>query len=258
MDIILNGALGKMGRMVMDACKVKGDRVVAMIERKGHPQILSMVETHWGSLKLLDDARDVQVHADAGIDFSSPDGAVEFCEAMASLGIPVVSGTTGLSKAHFERMMLASQKVAILWTPNASFGVFCLREVVSLLATILPADYDCEIVEVHHKHKKDAPSGTAMMLAEVVANERGVKVRTGRDATMDQRGGDVFVHALRGGEVVGEHIVLFLGETDSIEVKHTALSRQAFAIGALELARKIVQKPAGFYTIKDLFPGIVR
>jgi len=177
---------------------------------------------------------------------------------MASLGIPVVSGTTGLSKAHLERMMLASEKVAILWTPNASFGVFCLREVVSLLASILPADYDCEIVEVHHRHKKDAPSGTAMMLAEVVANARGVKVRTGRNATMDQRGGDVFVHALRGGEVVGEHTVLFLGETDRIEVKHTALSRQAFAIGALELARKIVQKPAGFYTIKDLFPGIVR
>jgi 4-hydroxy-tetrahydrodipicolinate reductase len=253
MDIILNGALGKMGRMVLDACKMKGDRVVAMIERKGHPQRLTKVETHWGALKLLDDAKDVQVHADVGIDFSSPDGAVEFCDAMSSLGIPVVTGTTGLLKSHFERIEQAATKVPILWTPNASFGLLCLRESLSLLASMLPTDYDCEVVEVHHKHKKDAPSGTAMMLAEVVANARGVKVRFGRDATSDQRGQDVFVHALRGGEIVGEHTVLFLGETDRIEIKHSALSRQAFALGALELAHRIVKMPACFYTINDLF-----
>jgi len=253
MDIILNGALGKMGRMVMDVCEVKGDRVVAIVERKGHPKSLTDIETHWGVLRVLDDPKQVLVRADVGIDFSSPEGAAGFCEAMASLGIPVLSGTTGLAEFHFEKIRRAAEKVPVLWTPNASYGVFCLSEMVSLLASLLPLDYDCEIVEVHHKHKRDAPSGTALMLAEMVATVRGAKVQVGRDASSGQRGGDVFVHSVRGGEVVGEHTVLFLGETDRIEIKHIALSRQAFALGAVELARKIVKMPPGLYTMKDLF-----
>jgi len=188
-----------------------------------------------------------------GIDFSSPDGAVEFTRVMAGRGVPVVSGTTGLSDSHRAALADASKGAAVLWAPNMSVGVYCLHELAALAQRMLGAAYDAEIVEVHHRHKRDAPSGTALSLGRRLA-EVGLEVVTGRDGDVGPRApGELGILAVRGGEVVGEHTVMFLGDADRIEITHRASSRMVFAQGAVTLARRLVGRPAGLYRVSDLF-----
>ena len=253
MRLAINGALGRMGRMVLDAARAAGDvEDVVLFDQAGHPGTNEVAQTPFGERHILTDPTLMPDHVDAGIDFSSPAGAVAFVQALTVRDIPVVSGTTGLSDDDHAAMRSASRQAPVLWTPNTSLGVFCLHEIASMARNLLGPGYDCEIVEIHHRHKKDAPSGTALSLAHrlAVGPEAPIVARQGQ--TGERHPGSIGVMAMRGGEVVGEHTVMFLGDHDRIEITHRAASRLALAKGAVDLARRLMGKPAGLYTLKDL------
>ncbi len=256
MRIALNGALGRMGRMVQEAAYEAGDEVVALVERPDHPEAGRRVQTLWGEREVLGGPALICEPVDVGIDFSVPEAAVDFVEAMASRGIPVLCGTTGLSQAQMGRIRKAGIQAPVLWTSNTSLGVFCLHELCALARRILGPAYDVEVIEVHHRHKRDAPSGTALSLVRRLTEEAPARVVAGREGDAGPRRDDeIGVLAVRGGEVVGEHTVLFLGRHDRIEVTHRAASRRLFAEGAVALARRLLGRPAGVYEVREVMRG---
>ncbi len=250
MRLAINGALGRMGRMVLDAALASGSvRDVILIDPEGN----RVTRTPFGERMVFATPADLPPEPiDAGIDFSSPKGAVAFVTVLANRSIPVISGTTGVSEADVAVMREAAAKAAILWTPNTSLGVYCLHELASLAATMLGPTYDCEIVETHHRHKKDAPSGTAISLARHLGASLPDLVVGRHGAGGERASGVIGVSSVRGGEVAGDHTVFFLGEHDRIEITHRATSRMVFARGALELARRIRGRQPGWYTIEAL------
>ena len=252
MRLVVNGALGRMGRMVVEAAAARpGVTVVALIERPDHPQVGGLVPTPWGDQRLLCHPSEAGP-ADVGIDFSTPDAAVAFAEAMGKKGVAVLSGTTGMSPRHLEALRHVCATVPVLWTPNTSLGVFCLHELAALAAKVLGPAYDVEIIEVHHRHKRDAPSGTAISLARRIGDESSI-VACRQGETGPRPVGEIGVLAVRGGEVVGEHTVLFLGDHDRLEITHRASSRMLFAQGAVALAERLLGLGPGWYEVKDLF-----
>jgi 4-hydroxy-tetrahydrodipicolinate reductase len=191
---------------------------------------------------------------DAGvlIEFTTPAATVEHL----TYGKPHVIGTTGLSAGHHARVEDASRRAPIVIAPNMSVGVNLLREVVRELSAKLGADYDLEVVEAHHRSKKDAPSGTALLLARAAAEGRGRAldevVVYGREGVSPREEGEIGIHALRGGAVVGEHRLIFYSGGEEVEVVHRALSRRTFAEGALRAARFAADAKPGLYTMHDV------
>ncbi|PLY12123.1 MAG: 4-hydroxy-tetrahydrodipicolinate reductase [Sulfurimonas sp.] len=192
---------------------------------------------------------------DIVIDFSLPEACETLLEASLKTPKPLVIGTTGLSAHQLNLLKQASENMPILYATNMSLGVALLNKLVYQAAAALE-DFDIEIVEMHHKHKKDAPSGTALTLGESAALGRGVdldKVRvSGRDGNIGERSKDeIAVMALRGGDIVGRHTVGFYNDGEFIELNHTATSRNTFSKGAIRAASWLVDKEAGLYSISD-------
>jgi 4-hydroxy-tetrahydrodipicolinate reductase len=172
-------------------------------------------------------------------------------------GQGVVLGTTGLSDDEKQCVADAAKKIPIVWAPNMSLGVNLLLELVKRSATVLGGGYDIEIVEAHHRLKKDAPSGTALGLAEAAAAGRGTPLRDvacyGRGGMVGERPpGEIGIHAVRGGAIVGEHTVSFIADEEIVEVTHKAVSRDAFATGALRAALWLDGRAPGVYTMRDV------
>jgi 4-hydroxy-tetrahydrodipicolinate reductase len=192
--------------------------------------------------------------AEVLIEFTTPKATVEHL----SYRRPVVIGTTGLSEEQRAKVEEAAKDVPVVLAPNMSVGVNLLREVVRDLAGKL-AGYDVEAVEAHHRNKKDAPSGTALLLARAVAEGRGQNLDEvaayGREGVSPRREGEIGIHALRGGAVVGEHRLIFYSEGEEVEIIHRALSRRTFAEGALRAARFAAGAEPGLYGIKDVLEG---
>lgn len=257
----VNGAAGRMGlmlvRLIADAADMK---LSAALEAPDHPDmhrdagILAGVgELDVNLSSDLSDAGTLEVM----IDFSSPESTVACARLCADGGVPVVVGTTGLSDAEIETALSASTQVPMVFAPNMSVGVNVLLDLVSRAATMLGDDYDVEIVETHHRFKKDAPSGTALKFAERIAEATGrnlatdlVHGRHGQTGLRSKR--EIGIHAVRAGDVVGEHVVTFATLGERVELVHRAHSRETFARGALRAARFIVGKPAGLYTMTDV------
>jgi len=190
--------------------------------------------------------------ADVLVEFTTPDATVEHL----AYGRPVVIGTTGLSDEQLTRVEEAAKSVPIVLAPNMSVGVSLIREVVRELSGKLGAGYDVEIVESHHRNKVDAPSGTALLLARAAAEGRGRKLDEvavfGREGQAPREEGEIGIHALRGGAVVGEHRVIFYSEGEEVKVAHRALSRRTFAAGALRAARFVAGVEPGLYSMRDV------
>jgi 4-hydroxy-tetrahydrodipicolinate reductase len=191
--------------------------------------------------------------AEVIIDFSAPAATLSLAPLAAAAGSALVSGTTGLGEDAREALDRASARVPVLWEPNMSVGVHVLTELVSRATSAL-ADWDVEIVETHHRAKVDAPSGTALRLAETVQRARaGARLVHGREGRPGARHVDeIGMHALRGGDVVGDHEVHLLGGAERLTLVHRATSRDVFAHGALRAARWIAGRPAGRYTLRDV------
>ena len=236
MKIAVVGARGRMGRTVARLAEEQGIGVALALD----------AGDRMGGL--------VGSGADVAIDFSSPGATAELCEVAAKAGVAVVSGTTGLGEEAQAALERASRSVAVAWEPNMSVGVHVLGALVSRAIAMLGPDFDVEIVEAHHRLKVDAPSGTALRLAEVARAARGgARLVHGREGKPGARATtEIGIHAVRGGDVVGDHTVLLLGSGERVEIVHRASSRELFASGAIRFARWIAGKPAGRYRMEDM------
>lgn len=197
---------------------------------------------------------DVRERADVIIDFSSPAVLTSELDYAMKQGVPLVLASTGYTKEQLEEIDRASQKIAVFRSANFSLGVNLLVDLVRKAAQVLGEAFDVEIVEKHHAQKVDAPSGTALMLADSVNAAFGGEKSylNGREGMVGKRGGEIGLHAVRGGTIVGEHDVLFCGEDEIITISHSARSKKVFAAGAVKAAKWIVGKPAGKYDMKNV------
>ena len=263
MKIAILGAAGRMGQNLLRcACKLNECDIVAAVERSDHPAIGTRVKEISGIRSdRLNDALcftdDWPEAAEAIIDFTFHTTAVDNLENAVANGQAYVLGTTGLSDAEKQSVYAAATQVPIVWAPNMSLGVNLLLELVRRSAAILGPDYDAEIVEMHHRLKKDAPSGTAFGLAEALAEGRGVNLKEvacyGREGITGERPrGEIGIHALRGGSVIGDHTVMFVADEERIEISHKANSREAFATGALRAALWLAGRKPGIYTMRHV------
>ncbi|HWH18743.1 MAG TPA: 4-hydroxy-tetrahydrodipicolinate reductase [Allosphingosinicella sp.] len=204
-----------------------------------------------------DDVNIVEDDCDVLVDFSAPDGLRRHLEEAVEAGKPIVIGTTGLTPQHHRLIDQAAEKIAVLQAANMSVGVNILVHLARETAARLGPEWDIEIVEMHHRHKVDAPSGTALMLGKAAADGRGVDLAQvsdrGRDGiTGPRREGAIGFAALRGGSVAGEHQLIFACDGERVELGHRAESRTIFARGAVEAALWLTDKPAGRYSMADV------
>ncbi len=256
------GCAGRMGRMnLRQVAETEGCVVAGATERAGH----EAVGTDAGVLAGLaplgvavgDDAAAMIAGVDAVIDFTAPEATVAHARLAAQAGAAFVAGTTGLSAEQEEEIARAARHVPVVRAANMSVGVTVLVALARRLAAVLGSDYDIEILEMHHRHKVDAPSGTALALGAAAAAGRGVALDEVKQAVRDghtgpRPDGAIGFATLRGGDVVGEHSVIFAGEGERIELTHRATSRQVFAVGAVRAALWTRGRPAGLYTMQDV------
>lgn len=217
------------------------------------PEAFSVV----GQVHRGDDLGSALAKADAVIDFSSHTATAVIAETCAAHSKALVIGTTGVDEASKARIKAVQTRIPIVWSSNYSTGVNTLFWLSRRAAEILGPDFDLEIVEMHHRNKKDAPSGTAATLAEILAEVRGQQlaevIRHGRAGQTGERGrAEIGMHAVRGGDVVGDHTVMFATVGERLELTHKASSRETFANGALRAAQWLVGKPAGMYDMQDV------
>ena len=200
-----------------------------------------------------------QDHGDVLVDFSAPSALQASLDRAVSAGVPILIGTTGLDDFADRRIASAAKEIAVLRAANTSLGVALLADLVERAAQVLGPEWDVEIFETHHRHKADAPSGTALALGDAAARGRGTKLEAerGRSGTGLKRAeGAVGFASARGGSVAGDHDVLFLGPGERLILSHRAEDRRIFARGALAAARFLVGKPAGTYTMRDVIDSL--
>ena len=240
MNIAIVGAAGRMGKMLTALADADPAlQVVAKIDTADG------YDTSWPS------------GTEAVIDFSFHSAVPGFVAKAAEDGLAYVIGTTGLSAEEQNAVDTATKRIPVVQSGNYSLGVNLLLNLVRTAAKVLGPEYDIEVVEMHHRHKKDAPSGTALMLAKAAAAGRGVdfdkKAIYGRKGIVGERPeGEIAVHALRGGSVVGDHTVMFSGDVERVEITHKAQSREAFAAGALKAALWAAGQRPGIYSMRDV------
>jgi 4-hydroxy-tetrahydrodipicolinate reductase len=221
-------------------------------------QDLGVVAGHSAIGKAAGDDADALIAAcNVVIDFTSPGATAEHCGVAAKAGTAMVVGTTGLEPGHEAALVRASQSIPIMRTANMSAAVTLMMALIEQVARTLDDSYDIEIVEMHHRHKVDAPSGTALALGRAAAEGRGVSLgnaqKRGRDGITGARPrGEIGFAALRGGDVAGDHTVVFATEGERLEVTHKASSRRIFATGAVRAAKWIAGRPPGLYGMTDV------
>jgi 4-hydroxy-tetrahydrodipicolinate reductase len=260
--LVVTGASGRMGQTLIRLAQASDKlRIVACVERSGHPWIGRDVgEAMGGSpigAKVTDDALEAFAKAQAVVDFTAPAATVEFAALAAQARAVHVIGTTGLEPDHLAKVEAASRHAVIIRAGNMSLGVNLLVRLTQKVAAALDADWDVEIVEAHHRMKVDAPSGTALMLGQAAAEGRGVSLNnsrvSGRDGITGARHkGTIGFSAIRGGDIVGEHDVIFAGEGERVILRHLATDRSIFARGALRAALWGQGQKPGHYDMMDV------
>lgn len=244
------GASGRVGKLLLENLKEVADMSLSAVYVRN-----SLDFTIDPSVLVTSEMKSFLQASDVIIDFSLPDACEELLEASIVSPKPLVIGTTGLNMHQLNLLKNASELMPVLYATNMSLGVALLNKLVAEASAALEG-FDIEIVEMHHKHKKDAPSGTALTLAESAASARGLdldKVRiSGRDGNIGERSRDeISVMALRGGDIVGRHTVGFYNDGEFIELNHTATSRTTFSKGAVRAAKWLASQKSGLYSISD-------
>lgn len=255
-SIVINGAMGRMGSTIAALAGRDPDVTLAgVVERPTCVQGLSGFVCTQGTS--LDDVLP-QTPGAVVIDFTAPESTVEAAKAAARHGNPMVAGTTGLDADQQASMEESAKKAPLLWAPNMSVGVNVLLQVLPQLVRMLGEQYDMEMVELHHNKKKDAPSGTALKLAQCLTEARGWKLEETKNCCREGIIGErpheeIGIQTIRGGDVVGVHTMYFMGPGERIEVTHQAHSRETFASGALRAAKWVAgQQPGRLYGIVDV------
>lgn len=258
----MNGALGRMGSRILTLAHQSKDFAIGgAFEHKKNTalgqDLGALLNFKDLKLKVVEVSGKQLGGCEVMIDFSGPDGSAAALEACLVAQKPIVIGTTGIDKEGVRRIREAAKKIAVLYAPNMSVGANLLFELARIAAASLKAGYDIEIVEAHHRMKKDAPSGTAVKLLEILAAVRRKNPR--KDVVYGRVGetglrpkGKIGVFSLRGGDVVGDHNVSFLGDGERVELVHRATSRDAFAQGALRAAKFVANRKRGLYTMSQV------
>ncbi|MFW8635929.1 4-hydroxy-tetrahydrodipicolinate reductase [Cribrihabitans pelagius] len=260
--IVITGASGRMGQMLMKTVLESGKATLAgAVERPGHEWVGRDAGEMMGGqpvgVTVSDDAAAAFAGAQAVIDFTAPEATLAFSKLAAKAGAVHVIGTTGMSAEQIAGLAPAAKKTAIVRAGNMSLGVNLLVQLTKKVAAALDEDFDIEVIEGHHRHKVDAPSGTALMLGEAAAEGRGVRLEDVRDSGRDgitgaRKRGDIGFAAIRGGDIVGEHDVLFAAAGERIVLRHLATDRAIFARGALKAALWGQGKTPGEYDMVDV------
>lgn len=240
MKVAILGAAGRMGHMLCD-----------LVDKSEELELVAKCDVR------EDYPRTWPAGTEAVIDFTFHEAVPANISKAAEDGVVYVLGTTGLTAEEQAAVDAAAEKIPVVQSGNFSLGINLLLGLVRKASEILGEEYDCEVVEMHHRHKKDAPSGTALMLARAAAEGRGRKldeiVVYGREGIVGERPqGEIAVHALRGGSVIGDHSVVFAGDVERIEIAHKAQTREAFAAGALRAALWAAGKKPGIYNMRDV------
>ena len=260
--ITITGASGRMGQMLLNTVMNSNKaNLVGAVERKGHPWVGRDVGEAMGGqavgVAVTDEPLEAFALSQAVIDFTAPVATLEFSALAAQARAVHVIGTTGMSEDDLEKLEPASRHAVIVRAGNMSLGVNLLTKLTEKVAAALDEDFDIEIIEAHHHHKVDAPSGTALMLGEAAAAGRGVSLSDVRDSGRDgisgaRERGDIGFAAIRGGDIVGEHDVLFAAAGERIILRHVATDRAIFARGALKAALWGLGKKPGQYDMMDV------
>lgn len=251
--MILSGCNGKMGQMIASCARDRDDcMIVAGIDPGGSANDVFPV---------FSTPVQCGVQADVIIDFSHPSALIPLLEYAGQTGLPVVVATTGLSSDQQRLIAEAAKTLPVFWSANMSMGVNLLAEMAKKAAVALGGQFDIEIIEKHHNQKLDAPSGTALMLADEISSAlpsppQYVYDRHAVRKKRDKK--EIGIHAVRGGTIVGEHEVIFAGRDEVITLSHVAASKEVFAVGSLSAALFLCGKPAGLYNMRNLVTGIQR
>jgi 4-hydroxy-tetrahydrodipicolinate reductase len=259
LNILVTGAAGKMGKMVINAVREDPScRLAAATEYSGNPFVGHDAGTVAGvgpmDIQIEDNILSSIDKCDCVIDFTSPSAFPAHLKAAVDANKAVVFGTTGLGDKEKALLADAGKNIPVIWAPNFSVGVTLIAKLTRLAAEVLKEGFDVEIVETHHRMKKDSPSGTALKLLNSVKEVRkNDKVVYGREGIVGERPADqIGVFAIRGGDVVGDHTVGFYGTGERVEITHKATSRETFARGALRAAKFIVSAGKGVYSMEDV------
>lgn len=240
MKVAILGAAGRMGHMLCD-----------LVDRSDELELVAKCDVR------EDYPRTWPAGTEAVIDFTFHEAVPANIAKAAEEGVVYVLGTTGLTDGEQKAVDEAAKKIPVVQSGNYSLGVNLLLGLVAKAAEVLGVEYDCEVVETHHRHKKDSPSGTALMLAKAAAEGRGQDFDDvavfGREGMVGERPqGEIAVHAIRGGSVIGDHTVMFAGDVERVEITHKAQTREAFAAGALRAALWAADKKPGIYSMRDV------
>jgi 4-hydroxy-tetrahydrodipicolinate reductase len=253
--IVIAGCGGRMGKVLLD-CVAQADDLVlhAALEHEGNAMIGSDAG---GGVRITSDIETALQGADALIDFTRPEGTMQHLEICRRLGVNLVVGTTGLNAQQKAELGAAAQDIGIVFAPNMSVGVNLVFKLLETASRVLAHGYDIEVIEAHHRHKVDAPSGTALGMGEVIARTLGRDLEQcavyGREGVTGERDPSTIGFAtVRGGDIVGDHTVLYAGIGERIEITHKASSRATFALGALRAARFLAENKAGLYDMQDV------
>lgn len=260
--IAITGAAGRMGKTLIEACQqAEGCTVNAAIERPG----ISLIGADAGELagvgtlnvKLVDNVASVVNDFDTLIDFTSIESTLNNLEICKTNGKHIIIGTTGFDDAQKQIIKDAAEKTAVVFAPNMSVGVNLSLKLLQMAASVLNEDYDIEIIEAHHRHKVDAPSGTALRMGEVIADTLGRDLNEcavyGREGHTGARQPDTIgFETIRAGDIVGEHTVMFATDGERVEITHKASSRMTFAKGAVRAAKWLQEKDKGLYDMQDV------
>jgi 4-hydroxy-tetrahydrodipicolinate reductase len=254
LKVVVAGAGGKMGQALIEGVLADPSlQLAAALDAKGSPAIGRRV----GGIEVSSDIRKAVAAGDVLIDFTRPEGTLEHLASCSELGKAIVIGTTGISDSLRKTILRAGRRIPIAMSPNFAVGVNAVFKLAQVAAGILGDDFDVEIVEAHHRHKVDAPSGTALRLGEIIASslKRDLRevARHGREGDTGARPAkQIGFHAIRGGDIVGEHTVIFAGTGERVEVTVRSQSRMTYAQGALRAAKFLRGKAAGLYDMNDV------
>jgi 4-hydroxy-tetrahydrodipicolinate reductase len=259
--IAVAGASGRMGKMLIETVLAADDAdLVGALDVTGSPSIGSDPGASWGintGIQITDQFEKGLASAKYLIDFTRPEGTLNHARYCANHGIHMIIGTTGLSDEQQQELAAYSEKIAIVFAPNMSVGVNATLKLLELAAKILNQGYDIEIIEAHHKHKVDAPSGTALKMGQVIAkaqdkNLKDWSVLSREGHTGERKEGTIGFATIRGGDIVGDHTVLFAGDGERIEITHKSATRMSYAQGAVRAARFLKEKQSGFFDMYDV------
>jgi 4-hydroxy-tetrahydrodipicolinate reductase len=243
--VLLNGCNGKMGKVISEMAKASKTISIVCGVDKNSSSLSYPCYTHIDGCK-----EDIDVI----LDFSRPDSLEALCMYSKEKNIPIVFCTTGYTKEQLSKIQALSEEVAVFHSANMSIGINIINNMLKGISNMLYKDFDIEIIEKHHNQKIDAPSGTALLLANTIKDsiEEDTFFTNGRNGSCKRDHKEIGIHAIRGGNIIGDHEIIFAGIGECIEIKHTAISREVFAIGALKACEFMYKKEKGKYNMDDV------